>query len=147
MVEDPGGGAAGETSTISRSGLPQQSVTQPPPEAGEMHYIRRSQWEALERCVGRVKEEDTFNASLASVFGGASIAALISFITVASASPHAFTLAFLGIITVLAGIMTGVVYYVEKRARENRVSHLDALREEMDAAKHYMVDDGSPPPA
>jgi ABC-type Fe3+-siderophore transport system permease subunit len=112
-----------------------------------MHFIRRPQWESLERCVERVKEADTFNASWVSGAIGVSVTAVIGFVTVLLTSshkePHSVGLTFLALLAVAGAAVAIIVYKIEDKARKLRVSHLDALKEEMAAAKHYMVDDGT----
>lgn len=133
-----------EEATIGGN-LPQQQVTEPPSEAGELHYIRRPAWESLERCVARLRESDSFNASWASAAAGVSVTAVIGFLTVLTTSshnqPHSVALTFLGLLAVMAAVVAMIAYQLEKRTRESRVSHLGALKEEMAAAKRYMVKD------
>jgi hypothetical protein len=39
----------------------------------------------------------------------------------------------------MAAVGTKIVYEIEKRSRANRISHIDALKDEMAAAKGYMT--------
>ena len=96
-------------------------------------------WESINRCVGRVKEGDTFNASWASALGGTSATALIGFVTVCLTNASGYALCFLGVLAVMSALAAFLVFKLEERSRKGRVSHLDALKEELRAIEKYMT--------
>jgi len=125
------------------AGMPAPYTEPPLPEYQAHWWIRRMDWEALKRCVARLREGDTFHASWTSGLAGASVSAAIGFVTVLFTSshrtPHSAALELLGLIVVFSALGALFMYRSEKRDRRNRVSHLDALKEEMGAMEHYMT--------
>ncbi len=125
--------------------LPTQHVTEPPREAGEMHFIRRPVWEGLERCVTRLREPDPFYSSWTSFCLGLGFSALVGFFTVlttsSQATPHTAALELLGGLAVVTFFLAWMIHRIELRERRNRVSQVSALEEEMEACRRYMVAD------
>jgi hypothetical protein len=124
--------------------LPQQFVTPPPEEAGEIRMIRRSQWESLKRCVGRIRPYSSPGASWTSFLAGVAVSGLIGLITVrytiaTKAMPDSTAQAMLFWLTVFAAICTALMWKMEQRERKNRADHLDALKDEMNAIDSYMT--------
>jgi len=115
------------------------------PAAGALQYrpINRMIWEALIRQVRRAKEADSFYASWASFLAGVTAASLIAFLTIwltaTTNKPNSIGQAIFAVLGVSFGVFTYVIWRIEKRARANRTSPLDALREDMEAVETYFL--------
>lgn len=127
-------------------GMPQPYIEPPSPQSQAHRWIRRMDWESLNRCVDRIKEGDTFNASWTSALGGVSAASLIGLVTVGFTTASGYALFFLGVIAVMSALTAVLIFKVEARGRKERVSHLDALKEEMAAMEKYMTTTGASAP-
>ena len=99
-------------------------------------------WERLERCVDYIPDKESFSASWSSGFFGASVTATVGFVTVPIASHltarAGVIMVLLGLIAIFSGLGFFFTRYIEKKERDNRTSHLDALKAEMKAIKHYV---------
>jgi hypothetical protein len=122
-------------------GIPSPYFEPASPESAAYRSLRRMDWESLQRCVDRLREGDTFNASWTSGLIGVAATALIGLVTIllTSSSPPTNALIVLGTLTVMATLSAFLVFKVEERSRKERVSHLDALKEEMAAMERYMT--------
>jgi hypothetical protein len=124
--------------------LPQQFISPPPEQAGEIRMIRRSQWESLKRCVERIKPDSSPGASWTSFLAGIAVSGLISLITVrytvaTKAAPDTAAQAMLFWLTVFSALCTVLMWKMEGRERKNRIDHLDALKDEIEAIDGYMT--------
>ena len=120
-----------------------------PPGEGQhgtdFHMISRFQIETLEACADRITESDTFNASWVSGCVGAGVAFAVGCITtLANATrthPNSVAIAILGIAALACGLLAYIVYKIEERSRKNRKSHVQALNDNLDLYRKYMIPD------
>lgn len=100
-------------------------------------------WEALKRCVDRIKEQDVSTASWAFALLGSAVSALIGFITLLATSNGSFgthvALVLLGAVTVFSLLTAWFCREVDGDNRKNRQDFLKALKDEMTAMERYMT--------
>ena len=124
-------------------GIPLPYVEPSSPEAQAHRWIRRMDWEALKRCVGRIKEPDLTTASWALALLGSAISSLVGFVTLIATSNGSFgthvALVLLGLVCVFSLASAEFCRRIEKGNRANREDFLTALKEEMAAMERYMT--------
>jgi hypothetical protein len=100
-------------------------------------------WERLERCVANLNEDDPLTASWTSLLVGASFTAVIGCVTTPVASHldlrAVVIMTILGCLAVFSALGAWLTHKFEKQLRQSRVTHLDALKIEMQAIERYMV--------
>ena len=139
-----------ETASISplAENMPKPYAETPSKWSQAHRWVRRVDWEALNRHVGRLKEQDTFNTSWMSFCLGVAASAFIGFLTVLMTSshhePHSVALLALGGLTVGGLFLAFVIRKIDQRARANQHSLLSVLQEEMTAMESYIAPEGTP---